>query len=151
MTWVGHKEVARRDIKGTWKRFTYFCRGVNVHPRHWTKCYIYCESSKTFITLFANWCRQAQDLYIYTLMDPDGVDISLQDIIMDRPEVSPAVQRFLSTVNTGSTYNEKCFLYPYHQQGSVHCLCRNGRHGDRYHLCIRILSYSEQQSHSSVR
>lgn len=70
MTWVGHKEVARRDIKGTWKRFTYFCSGLNIRPRHWVECYIYCHDKATFLALFAGWCRwgcgQAVAQFIYT-------------------------------------------------------------------------------------
>ena len=98
ITWVGHKEVARGDIFGDWKRFTYY---VNGHRQ-----YVYCRSEKAFLTLFAHWCSWAgiannrskpTDLlisdddwekikYCYTLDSLDGVDISTQDIIMDNPD-----------------------------------------------------------------
>lgn len=90
--WVGHEEVSRREIKGTFQRFTYYCNG--------TKLYIYCRNQRVFLTLFANWCSWANTIntrincppevtlvkYNYTVEDLEGVDISLEDIIMDRPE-----------------------------------------------------------------
>jgi hypothetical protein len=93
--WVGHKEVARREIKGTFKRYTYYCNG--------NKLYIYCRTQKTFLELFAYWCKWASNIntrincpveiasvkYNYTLEICEGDDISLEDIIMDRPEGSP--------------------------------------------------------------
>ena len=93
--WVGHDEVARRDIKGTFKRFTYYCNGL--------KQYIYCRNHGIFLQLFAAWCKWASNIntrvncppevasvkYNYTLESLDGEDISLEDIIMDRPEGSP--------------------------------------------------------------
>jgi hypothetical protein len=79
--WVGHKEVARGDIFGPWKRFTYYCNGV--------KQYIYCRTQKVFLILFAHWCSWAKGNYNYTLNDVDGVDISTEDIIMDNPDSKP--------------------------------------------------------------
>ena len=90
--WVGHEEVARREIKGTFKRFTYYCNG--------TKLYIYCRNKEIFLRLFAHWCSWASVInsrvsgppevasvkYNYTLETIEGEDISLEDIIMDRPE-----------------------------------------------------------------
>ena len=99
--WVGHKEVARGDIFGDWKRFTYYVNGL--------KQYIYCRNQKVFLTLFANWCSWASitnnrkkpaDLpindeqwdkikYSYTLEDVEGVSISTPDVIMDNPDSKP--------------------------------------------------------------
>lgn len=101
MIWVGHKEVARGDIFGDWKRFTYYCNGFRE--------YVYCRSQKVFLTLFAHWCswagiansRKKPDnlpisdeqweriKYSYTLEDVEGVDISTQDVIMDNPDSKP--------------------------------------------------------------
>jgi hypothetical protein len=101
MIWVGHKEVARGDIFGDWKRFTYYVNGLRQ--------YIYCRNQKTFLTLFAAWCSWASSInkrpvpsnisisaeqwekikYVYTLEDADGVDISTQDVIMDNPDSKP--------------------------------------------------------------
>ena len=99
MTWVGHEEVARGDIFGDWKRFTYYVNGLRQ--------YIYCRNQKVFLKLFAVWCSWASSInnrsvvpsgisisaeqwlaikYIYSLQDVDGVDISTQDIIMDNPD-----------------------------------------------------------------
>jgi hypothetical protein len=44
---VGHEEIQMRQIKGNFKRFTYFCNGI--------KQYIYCEKKETFLNLFAHW------------------------------------------------------------------------------------------------
>jgi hypothetical protein len=95
LQWVGHEEVARREVKGTFKRFTYYCNGI--------KLYIYCRDHGVFLQLFAFWCKWASNIntrincppevasvkYNYTLETTEGVDISLEDIIMDRPEGSP--------------------------------------------------------------
>jgi hypothetical protein len=101
MIWVGHKEVARGDIFGDWKRFTYYVNGLRQ--------YIYCRSQKVFLTLFAHWCSWAStannrkkpaDLpitdeqwekikYSYTLEDTEGVSISTPDVIMDNPDSTP--------------------------------------------------------------
>jgi hypothetical protein len=99
--WVGHEEVARGDIFGNWKRFTYY---VNGHRQ-----YIYCRNEKVFLKLFSGWCSSAgimnnrpkpADLpisteewekikYNYTLETMEGVDISTDDIIMDNPDSKP--------------------------------------------------------------
>jgi hypothetical protein len=95
LQWVGHEEVARREIKGTFKRFMYYCNGH--------KQYIYCRDQGVFLRLFAFWCSWAGTInnrvsgppevasvkYGYTLETIEGEDISLEDIIMDRPEGSP--------------------------------------------------------------
>jgi hypothetical protein len=92
LQWVGHEEVANREIKGTFKRFTYYCNGI--------KLYIYCRDQSVFLKLFADWCSWASTInthvncppevasvkYNYTLESLEGVDISLEDIVMDRPE-----------------------------------------------------------------
>jgi hypothetical protein len=94
--WVGHKEVARRDIKGKWKRFVYYLNG------HMS--YIYCHNRHTFINLFAGWCQwvsQWGGKYVYTLQDVEGEDITLEDIIMDRPEGSPFRCKILIPTNVG--------------------------------------------------
>jgi hypothetical protein len=93
LQWVGHQEVARGEIWGTWKRFTYFCNGH--------KLFIYCHNFKTFLALFASWCSWARGLYNYTLTDPDGEDISTQDIIFDRPEGSPFRVKLLIQTTVG--------------------------------------------------
>jgi hypothetical protein len=104
--WVGHEEVARREIKGTFKQFTYYCNGH--------KQYVYCHDHDVFLKLFANWCRQAGIFntctkcspevasvkYNYALDTTEGEDISLEDIIMDRPE--------------GSPFRVKCFIQTQH-------------------------------------
>jgi hypothetical protein len=99
--WVGHEEVARGDIFGDWKRFTYY---VNGHRQ-----YIYCRNQKVFLTLFAHWCswasianarKKPSDLpisdeqwekikYYYAIDDVEGVAISTEDIIMDNPDSKP--------------------------------------------------------------
>lgn len=99
--WVGHKEVARGDIFGDWKRFTYYVNGLRQ--------YVYCRNEKAFLTLFAHWCRWAgitnvrkkpsgllisnndweKIKYNYTLDSLEGVDISTQDIITDNPDSNP--------------------------------------------------------------
>lgn len=102
LCWVGHKEVARKDVFGNWKRFSYY---VNGHRQ-----YIYCRTQKVFLTLFFNWCSWAKitncrkkpdDLpisdeqwekikYDYKLADDlNGVDISSESIIMDNPDSKP--------------------------------------------------------------
>jgi hypothetical protein len=101
MTWVGHKEVARGDIFGDWKRFTYYVNGLRQ--------YIYCRNQKVFLTLFAAWCSWASSInsrkkpvdlpitdeqwdkikYNYTLEDVEGVSISTPDVIMDNPDSKP--------------------------------------------------------------
>jgi hypothetical protein len=100
-TWVGHKEAARGDIFGNWKRFTYYCNGHRL--------YIYCRNHGVFLTLFAHWCSWASTLnarkmpsdlaispeqwekikYVYTLESLEGVDISTEDVIMDNPDSKP--------------------------------------------------------------
>lgn len=108
--WVGHKEVARGDIFGDWKRFTYYVNGLRQ--------YIYCRNQKTFLTLFAYWCswagvinnrKKPSDLpindeqwdkikYAYTLEDVDGVSISTPEVIMDNPDSKPfRVKHWLQT------------------------------------------------------
>src|SRR5512136_418977 len=90
--WVGHEEVARKDIFGDWKRFTYYVNGQRQ--------YVYCRNQKVFFELFAGWCRQASTMnnrlaistehkYSYTLGDVNGVGISTEDIIMDNPDSKP--------------------------------------------------------------
>jgi hypothetical protein len=79
--WVGHEEVRKREIKGHWKRYTYFCNGI--------KCFIYCEKDETFLRLFANWCSWAQGNYIYTFETLVGEYVPLEDIIMDEPDSKP--------------------------------------------------------------
>lgn len=84
LQWVGHQEVANREIWGTWKRFTYFCNGH--------KLFIYCRNKETFCKLFMGWCSWSHVqgfAYDYTLNNPDGEDITLEDIIFDRPEGTP--------------------------------------------------------------
>jgi len=81
--WVGHEEVARGDILPGWKRFKYFCNG---HLQ-----YVYCRTHEAFIALFEAWSRWSQQngyvgRYVYTLDGSKGEDISLEDMIMDRPE-----------------------------------------------------------------
>ena len=105
MVWLSnptyHEEVARGDIFGDWKRFTYYVNGLRQ--------YIYCRTQKVFITLFANWCRQASIMnnrkkpdglplsdeqwnkikYVYTLENAEGVNISTEEVIMDNPDLKP--------------------------------------------------------------
>jgi hypothetical protein len=94
--WVGHTEVARREIKGTFKRFTYFC---NNHKR-----FIYCRTPNTFLKLFQDWCEWATIharrspnpvTYIYIMGDYHGVDMYLEDIVMDRPAGTEYRPKFL--------------------------------------------------------
>ena len=110
MNWVGHKEVARGDIFGDWKRFTYYVNGLRQ--------YIYCRNQKVFLTLFADWCSWAGFInnrpkpdnhpltdeqwdkikYNYTLEDAVGVSISTPDVIMDNPDSKPfRVKSWLQT------------------------------------------------------
>lgn len=99
--WVGHEEIARKEIFGDWKRFTYYVNGLRQ--------YVYCHNQKVFLSLFAQWCswasvtnnrKKPESLpisdeewnrikYNYTLEDVEGVDISLEDIIMDNPDSKP--------------------------------------------------------------
>lgn len=101
LQWVGHEEVARGDIFGDWKRFSYY---INGHRQ-----YVYCRNQKVFLALFAHWCswasisnarKKPSDLpisdeqwekikYSYTIDDVEGVDISTEDIIMDNPDSKP--------------------------------------------------------------
>lgn len=101
LCWVGHEEVARGDIFGEWKRFTYYVNGFRQ--------YIYCRNQKVFLTLFAHWCSWAGIInnrkkpeglaisdeqwekirYNYTFEDIEGVSISTPDIIMDNPDSRP--------------------------------------------------------------
>ena len=94
MTWVDHKEVARGEIWGDWKRFKYYCNGHLV--------YIYCHSKKVFLELFAGWVAWASQkwykgMYSYTLESLDGEDIATEDIIFDRPE--------------GTAFRVKCLIW----------------------------------------
>lgn len=99
--WVGHKEVARGDIFGNWKRFTYYVNGLRQ--------YVYCRNQNVFLGLFADWCKWASIIntqlkpdnspmsteewekikYNYTFETIEGVDISTEDIIMDNPDSKP--------------------------------------------------------------
>jgi len=98
---VGHEEVARGDVFGDWKRFTYYVNGLRK--------YIYCRNQKAFLTLFAAWCSWASvannrtkpvDIplsdeqwdkikYNYSLETLEGIDISTEEIIMDNPDSRP--------------------------------------------------------------
>lgn len=82
--WVGHQEVARGEVFGDWKRFSYLCNG---HVQ-----YIYCRTQKVFLTLFNVWVQWAKLMhgkYVYSLESIEGVDISTPDIIMDNPGSRP--------------------------------------------------------------
>jgi hypothetical protein len=102
LCWVGHKEVARGDVFGNWKRFAY---SVNGHRQ-----YVYCRTKKVFFTLFEHWCdwaslansrKKPEGLPIsdeqwnkikyeyHTNYADDGLDISTEDVIMDNPDSKP--------------------------------------------------------------
>jgi len=85
VTWVGHEEVKNRKVRPHtgWKRYEYLC---NDHLM-----YIYCLNKETFVSLFENWSKQAISngyvgRYTYTLTGTEGKEMTLDDIIMDRPE-----------------------------------------------------------------
>jgi hypothetical protein len=99
LTWVGHEEVKKRMVKPYigWKRFEYLCNGQLQ--------YIYCLNKETFISLFEGWSRLSMvdgyvGRYTYTLTGVEGKEMTLGEIIMDRPE--------------GTEYRCKIYLFTQH-------------------------------------
>lgn len=87
---VGHKEINKGDIFGTYKKYTYISHSKNCPEG--VKCYVYCTSDSAFEKLLFFWSKQAKSSfykdiqYNYTLSLNGyvGKDIALEDIPADQ-------------------------------------------------------------------
>lgn len=79
---VGLREIQRRDVKGTFRRFTYTNNGH--------LCYVYCHLWTDFLRLVAWWKRlsKSQCFRRYDFQVPDlsfeGDEIALEEIPKDQ-------------------------------------------------------------------
>lgn len=91
---VGTEEIARREIKGDFTKFTYFCNG---HP-----CTVYCYRSIDFLKLVNQWNKMGYNgKYVYHYQDDLGVPIALTDIPADQ---NFKVKLLLTDIRCNVTY-----------------------------------------------